>query len=142
MSLTEIRPYFRTRFNALGYSEWQDAFNIENVPESIIDGSYHIEAFEIPAKSLNQTDLQLEPIVITKLVFLGFRYPSEALDKAMEALDDIYVEVLLPANRLEGTGGLRNVLLIDTNIEPLNFDNDNGILITIRWRCQVNLCTT
>lgn len=140
MSLTNVRPYFRDRFNALGYLEWQDGFAIDNVPEQILDGSYHISANSITSREITQNSIQLESQVTTTLMLLGYRYVSEALDKAYEKLDAIYEEVLAPETRLNTANGLRNVLLIDTNLEPLNLENDNGILVTIRWKCHVEVC--
>lgn len=140
MSLTNVRPYFRDRFDALGYAEWKDGFAVDNIPEQILDGSYHIAANSIVSREITQNSIQLESQVTTVLMFLGYRYPSEALDKAYEKLDAIYLEVMAPTNRLTTANGLRNVLLIDTNLEPLNLDNDNGILVTIRWKCHVEVC--
>lgn len=140
MSLTTIRPYLRDRFNALAYSEWQDAFAFDNIPESIIDSSYHIGPNVISNNEVTNNTIQLDVDVTTVLMFLGYRYPAEALDKANERLDAIYKEVMGPVNRLGTDNGLRNILLIDTKQDPLNFENDNGVLVTIRWRCHVEIC--
>lgn len=142
MSLTSIRPYFRARLNALAYKEWDDAFNFDNIPEDILDKAYHIEALSVSAQSMNQTDLQVEHEVVTRLFFKGFHKPKDALDKVMERLEDIFVEILKPTNRLTGTSGLRNVLLTSAELSPIADSNDNSILVTITWRVQVNICTT
>lgn len=140
MSLTAVRPYFRARLNSLNYKEWDDGFNFDNIPENIIDKAYHIDDFEIVSNSLNQTDLDLECTVTTRIFLKGYRTPKEALDNANEKLEAIFREVLKPTNRLTGTQGLRNVLLTSVSKEPMALSNDNTILVTIVWSVQVNLC--
>lgn len=141
MGLVDVRPYFRARLNSLGYKEWSDGFNFDNIPENIIDKAYHIDDFEVTFESLNQTDLELDVSVTTRLFFKGFRNVKEALDICNERLDAILVEVLKPTNRLTGTLGLRNVLLSSIKKEPVDVSNDNTIRVAIVWSVQVNLCT-
>lgn len=138
--LVAVRPYFRARFNTLGYTEWSDGFNYENIPENLIDKAYHIDDFEVSAESFNQTDLDLDCVVTTRVFLKGYRTPREALDIANERLDAIFREVLKPSNRLTGTLGLRNVLLTSVAKEPVALSNDNTILLSIVWSVQVNLC--
>lgn len=140
MSLTAVRTYFRTRLNSLGYSEWDDGFNYENIPENIIDKAYHIENFEGEKVSLNQTDLEIDMKVVTRVYFKGFRTIKEALDMADEKIETILVEVLKPTNRLTGTSGLRDIQLDGFVKLPLAESNDNTILIEITWKAQVNIC--
>lgn len=142
MSLVAVRTYFRTRLNFLGYREWDDGFYAENIPENIIDKAYHIDNFEGQKVSMNQTDLQLSVEVVTRVFYKGFRTVKESLDKADEKLQAIFVEVLKPTNRLTGTEGLRDVQLVEWAKEPIAISNDNTILVSIRWRVQVNICTT
>lgn len=138
--LSAVRPYFRARFATLGYKEWDDGFNFENIPENIIDKAYHIDDFTIQANSFNQTDLDLETLVTTRIFLKGYRSPKDALDNANERLEAILREVLKPSNRLTGTQGLRNVLLTNIAKEPIALSNDNTLLITIEWSVQVNMC--
>lgn len=139
MSLSEVRPYFRARMNSLGYKEWEDAFNYQNIPDTIVDGSYHIEANNISATSFNQTGLDLNHTVTVRLFIKGFRTPKDAIDSAMIKLDAIYRDILKPANRL-GTGGeLRNVLLQDTSLDQINSTNDNAVLVTMTFLAKVYL---
>lgn len=139
MSLSEVRPYFRARMNYLGYTEWADAFNFENIPESILDKSYHIDANQIRVISFNQADLSIDHSVTLRLFLKGFRTPKDALDSAMIRLDAIYQEVLKPGNRLTGTGGLRNVLLDSTDLQPLSRSNDNAVMVEMNFIAKVHI---
>ncbi len=140
MSLNAVRPYFRARLNALGYREWSDGFNFENVPENIIDKSYHLDANEITNVALHQVDLEVEHQVITRVWFKGFKTPKEALDRTMERVEDIIVEVLNPTNRLTGATGLRNVEFVNVSISPLADSNDNTIQAALTWNTKVFIC--
>lgn len=141
MSLSDVRTYFRTRLNYLGYKEWDDGFNYENIPENIIDKAYHIENFEGDKVSLNQTDLEIDMKVVTRIYFKGFRTIKEALDRADEKLETIFVEVLKPTNRLTGSSGLRDIQLDSFVKLPIAASNDNTILAEITWTAQINICT-
>jgi hypothetical protein len=63
MSLTSVRPYFRTHCNALGFTEWMDGFNIENIPSTLIDMAYHIGPPQTTGISNNQGDQVTEAAV-------------------------------------------------------------------------------
>lgn len=139
-SLSLVRPYFRARMNALGYSEWTDAFNFQNIPSNIINGAYHIESIDVENEALDHGDLVTTTPVTVRLFLKGFRYPAEAIDKALLKLEDIYKEILSPANRLNGTGGLRNVLFTSSQLVPFDISNDNGVIVVMRFRAQVNVC--
>lgn len=139
MSLTEVRPYFRARLEAVGLTEWDDAFNVDNIPDTLIDGSFHISASPIRNVTLSQNDLQLEHEVSIKTFIKGYAQPKDALDKAMERLDAILKEVLKPSNRVTGTGGLRNVLFLSSEILPMAESQDNVVLVNVVFRVQINL---
>lgn len=140
MSLSAVRPYFRARFVALGYREWSDGFNFENIPESIIDKSFHLDANTLSNVAMGQTDLEIEHRVVTRCWFKGFRTPKEALDRTMERVEDIIVEVLNPANRLTGSTGLRNVELSEVTVSPIAESNDNTIQVSLAWDTRVYIC--
>ncbi len=142
MSLSIVRSYFRARLNSLGYKEWDDGFNVDNIPENIINYAYHIDNFAGTVNSMNQTDLDIDVNVTTRIFFKGYRTVKDALDTVDQKLEDIFVEVLKPTNRLTGTAGLRDVQLVEYTKEPITFSNDNTIVATLIWRVQVNICTT
>lgn len=142
MSLTLARSYFRTRMNSLNFEEWQDAFNLDNIPETIKDKAYHIAANEIVINQTNNHEIDLDHNVTLTFWRKGFRYPSEAIDNALIDMDAIILDVLDPSNRLTGTGGLRNILLTNSVLEEWSPSNDNGVKVTMNFRCRVYVCMT
>lgn len=140
MSLNAVRPYFRARLNALSYKEWSDGFNFQNIPENIVDKSFHLDANTINNVALGQTDLEVEHQVITRVWYKGFKTPKEALDRAMERIEDIIVEVLNPSNRLTGATGLRNVEFVSVALSPIAESNDNTIEAALTWNTKVFIC--
>ena len=43
MSLSNIKSLFRTRLEGQSFEEWEDAFNLENIPNSSLDKAFHIQ---------------------------------------------------------------------------------------------------
>lgn len=141
MSLSLVRPYFKARMEALGYQEWPDGFNFENIPDSILDQSFHVELRQVNPEGLDSpSHLELRVPVTVRVYLKGYRYPADAIDSAMVRLDDIYKEILKPTNRLSGTGGLRNVLPTAASVDPLNAENDNAVVLVLGFECFVEIC--
>jgi hypothetical protein len=78
MTLGGLRAFFRTRLDGLGYTEWTDGFNIENIPSTVLDMSYHLAVGDIRSGPANQL-LHVFDYPLTVSIFLkGFRDPAEA----------------------------------------------------------------
>lgn len=137
-----VRPYFRARMDSLGFQEWAEEFELDNVPETISDKSYHIKSRLINAVSQTVQPLRVDQEAQLVVIFRGFSSPMNAEDAAHLGLETIVKDVLKPSNRLSGTEGLRNVLFVRAEIEPLNFENDNSVRLIITFNCQcwVDIC--
>ena len=140
MSLAEVRTYFRSRMDFLNYREWEDAFNFENIPERILDKSYHIDNYQLSNIKTNPNHIDISQRVTIRFFLLGRRNPAGAVDDAMVALDEIYADILRPENRLNAGSCLRNITLADTLIQPLNLDNDNGVMVSVGFNTQLFVC--
>jgi hypothetical protein len=140
MSLADVRTYFRTRFDGLGYREWEDAFAFDNIPESILHESYHIDNYEISEISQNHKQIDILQRVVIRFFLKGYRNPAVAVDDSFVRLDAIFLDVLNPSNRLDIGDSLRNLTLSDTLIQPLNFDNDNGVMVSVGFNAQLFVC--
>lgn len=132
-----VRPYFRTRMNSLGYTEWTDGFNFENIPQTIFDRAYHVASQRVDAVSQSQQGLQTDQEVVLRVFFKAFRNVNEGIDLALSSLEGIVREILLASNRTTGTQGLRNVVLRSVDLEPALDENDNTIKLTLTFNCQV-----
>ncbi len=137
-----VRPYFRARMDSLGYREWADQFEIDNVPETIADKSYHIKSRIIDANSQSMQPLVCDQEAVLTVIFRGFTSVMLAEDAAHVGLDTIVKDLLKPSNRLSGTDGLRNVTFRRAEIDAINLENDNSIKLTITFNCltAVDIC--
>lgn len=140
MSLTNVRSDIRERMNLLGYTEWLDAFNLENVPETIIDKSYHIGSARGDGVKLNMHDQVIDFAQTIVFWRSGFSNPGEGLDLAIEGIQEILCDVLGPARRITPT--FKNIRFQDFSLEPGAEDNDNLIKATINLTVQVSLAVT
>ena len=129
--LSLVRVYFRTRMESLGYVEWRDGFNFENIPSTLLDRSFHIESGDVvPTASSHQVHEFSSPVTI-RVYLKGFLDPVEAIDNAFDSADDIMMEILLPSNRI----GLNVKDIVPTNIsvKPLSDQNDNSVLLELSF---------
>jgi|CXWL01.1.fsa_nt_gi hypothetical protein len=131
MSLINIRSYFRTHLDAVGFTEWTDGFNVENIPSTILDNSYHIENGVIASTASNhQAHLFRCPVTI-RVFYKGFADPASAIDNAYVGAESILAEVLLPSNRLGSS--LQDVIPINISVTPLSNTNDNSVILQIEF---------
>lgn len=129
MSLSDVRPFFRTRLDSLGYKEWQDGFAFDNIPQTLLDGSYHIESGTISGSPVNQRTQSLEYGIVVRVFFRGFRDPAGAIDSAISASETILADILSTSNRV-GTD-IKDVLVNSIVPTPLSGTNDNDVILEI-----------
>lgn len=129
MALIDVRPYFRTKLESLGFVEWRTEFNVENIPRTLLTKSYHIESGIIaPTASNHQVHKFNCPIVIR--VFLkGYLDPASAIDDAYISAQSILSAILPPAQRLNAT--VNDVVPTSIAVNPLNDANDNSVILEI-----------
>ncbi len=137
MALTDVRPYFRTRMVSLGFKEWPDGFNFENIPSNILDQVFHIQSDTITPDTTNMTNYDISSPVTLRLFIKGFRDPAQAIDNAISSYETILCDVLKPANRL-GTL-IQNVSPGSTSILPLSDNNDNAVILEMEFTARVFL---
>lgn len=138
-ALRDIRPYFRTHMDALGFREHKDAFNYENIPNTIINKSYHIDTPTGGRRgSYTNASQPIEHDCVIRVFIKGFRYPALAVDEAMGYYDQILATALSPQNRLNA--GIKNVFLNNVSIRPYEASNDNIVLLEITFTCLMEIC--
>ena len=137
MSLDVIKPYFRLRCNSIGLVEHEDAFNIENIPDTLADGSYHISFLSFSGIKSNQNDQEL--LIPIEVVFFkkGYRYPSEGIDNALTLVESLIKEVQRPQYRL-GTV-IKNITTGNCDIEQQSLSNDNIVMVRIVFNLIMTL---
>lgn len=134
MSLIDVRSYFRTHLDSVGFSEWTDGFNTENIPGTLLDRSYHIESGVISSTASNhQAHLFICPITI-RVFYKGFVDTQGAIDDAYVDATSILAEVLLPANRLGSS--LQDVVPSSISVTPLSSTNDNSLILQMEFEVK------
>ncbi len=137
MSLTNAVVIFQTQMDGLGYSEWQDAFNIENIPSTILDTSYHIDLSTGEAAVINSSALQEIGTVVLRVFRKGFRDTVAMRDEMLAEKDTIICDILAPAVRLQS--GIKNIVYNSFALQPLSDSNDNSAILELNFSVVVYL---
>jgi hypothetical protein len=140
--MENVLPFFRSHLQTLGYREWDDAFNNENIPSSKIDKSYHLELGSVSSLGNNQIVQSVSVPVTARVYFKAFKKTSEARDLAIKSGRLIVERILLPKYRVTGfETGLKNIELESMTVEAGSLSNDNVIRLNIACACFVSLDT-
>lgn len=137
MSFANVLPYFRGRMSTLDYQEWNDAFAFNNIPDTIIDMSYHLRVGTTASGPANLTVHNFLVPVEVRVFFKGFQDPSRAMDNVMSNIDLILNEVLKIENRVGRTDGIKDVRPINIAIDPVDGSNDNDIVVNLTFDVQL-----
>lgn len=140
MSFTDIRPYFRTRLDAISLQEHKDGFNFENLPRTRFNRFYHIGHGTTVSELTNQSVVGSSSEVIIRVFLKGFRVPADAIDAGFDLADDIIKAVSITTDRL-CTGSIRNVAPAGIEIEPLSDSNDNSAILIMSFNVLTYLDT-
>jgi len=125
MALTDARSYLRDRLEALGYEEWRDGFNIENIPSTRLSDAFHIESGSVDSAASSHQPHSFNCNFTLRVWLNGYLDLAEAIDDAYEKAEAIYAEILLPANRLSST--IQDVVPNSFSVTPLAESNDNTV---------------
>lgn len=140
MSFDTLRPYIQSRLRVVDpdLTEWEDAFNIENIPASILDKAWHLTfgAFLYVGTAHNCFAYQC-PITL-RLFLKGYRTPQLGVDSALFFSESITKEVCKPSQRLT-QAKIKNVLPTSINIRELAQDNDNTVILEMGFNFNVFL---
>jgi hypothetical protein len=136
MSLANVRAYFKDRMNGLGYTEWRDGFAFNNIPETILDKSYHVFLESIDGGPINHTHQNMDCEVILRVFFRGYRVVEDAIDESILSVENIVKDICKVANR---TATLLNVIFTAADFNPLNEENDNSVFVEMRFQARVIL---
>ena len=133
MSTTLIPELFRTQMDGLGYEEWDDALNVENIPSTIIDGAYHVEIPSGEMTVINQHVLNEASTVNLRVFKKGFANTLTMRDEMLAERQTILCDILSPAVRL--SSGIKNIVADSWSITPLSDSNDNSAILEINFTC-------
>lgn len=138
MSLELVRPYFRTRVSALGYTEWTDGFGIDNIPETVLDKSFHITHGAVSPRSRSGQDIVYTVPITVNVFFKGYREVTLAIDEGMGGAEAIVNACIKQANYV---APIKLVELDTFTVEPYDeVDNDNIVKAEINFNVVVPVC--
>lgn len=143
MSFQNLKPYFKARLEAvnsgaLSGNEWQDAFNVDNIPSTVINGAYHIEIDPATYLGTAHSCLGFKAPVRVRAFFKGHKTAAAAIDKATLYADSIIKECCKSTNRLTQPL-IKNVLPSSVDIKALAESNDNIAYLDLTFDCTVFL---
>lgn len=139
MRLADIRPFLREVVTDLGFTEWPDGFNFENIPENISEKAYHILTPSGDGGPISMHDQQVSVVNQIRIFRKGFRDPGEAIDTIMSDLDNVICDLFHPEHRFNGH---LNITLDGFEINPLSDSNDNSVVATLNVNVKVTLGVT
>ena len=127
--IKELRQFFIDRIVECDSSlkEWKDAFNIDNIPESIIDNSFHIAIDEIVTTEDDSSVTDQVNIAVT-LFKKGFRETQTAHDEVLDKAISIRLNAI-SVSRYNQTI-VRNVQATTTTATDMETNDNLTIVVT------------
>lgn len=139
MSFSAVRGYFRTRMTGLGHSEWTDALNFENIPESIQDRAFHIETVAATGNDQTMTRLDANFDANVRLFVKSYRDTSAGMDRAISFADEAICDIINPENA-NGVS-VKDVEFIGMTISERSASNDNTIIVEMNYSARLFIDT-
>jgi hypothetical protein len=138
MSVSQVRTYFNDRVREVdsNLKVWDDAFNIDNVPESLIDTYYHVQYNSVGVSTNNDVSIEDSVSVVITLWKKGFRDPIEAYDSINDLGLCIRLNCLQPA-KIALTDNIRQVESVSVLSEPIEGSNDNIIKLSLEFNARL-----
>jgi hypothetical protein len=130
MSLSDVRPYIRTRMNNLGYAEHTEPFDVDSIPDTLIDGSYQIEQGSISPVSHSMQALVLTVSTTIHVFNTNCINRSEGLDTAISGAQDIIKSMLKTTDRVT-QDNIKDIILGTVSFDPFDAASDQIIETTI-----------
>jgi hypothetical protein len=135
MSITKIKPYFRTRLQAIGYTnEWPEAFDFENIPSTRRDKAFHILIGDVFNFDQNQTDQTMLVPVGLSVFFNATRENEQAHIDALASGEAIIKEICAPKNRVtQASDGIKDVRAQSFEVIPLSDDQQRVMRLNMAF---------
>jgi hypothetical protein len=132
MALANVYELIQTKVESLGFTPWEDAFQIDNIPSTIQDKSFHVEIGSIGGEPADHTTHRFTFPMLIRVIRRGFRYPSEAKSQAMVDADSILAGLLEPAFRLLVGEDVKDLVPAGVELREFSGSNDNVLVLEIR----------
>ena len=129
MSLSAVRPFFRTRLNALGFKEHDDGFDDENRPQQKLEKLYRIESGPVTGGPANQSTHEFEFDVTLVITLRGNRSNVDLVDRAFEVSEDVLEDILQESVRV-GTD-IKDIVPGVITVSPFTASDDNDLILSM-----------
>lgn len=139
MSLDKVRDYFTTRALDLGFKKHYDGFAFDNIGSTVLDRTFHVEAFQLQGQGQNQTDQVFRCPVTVRLFFKGYQKVDDAIKTATIQGQAFVESALSSENRLGRTDGVKNITFDLIQVEPFAQSNDNFVVCRMEFSASVIL---
>ena len=138
MSTSQVRTYFNARIQEVdsNLKAWDDAFNIDNVPESLVDTYYHVQYDNIAVSTNNDISIEDSVSVTVTIWKKGFRDVVEAYDQINDLGLCIRLNCLQPA-KIALTDNIRQVESSSVLSEPIEGSNDNIVKLSLVFNARL-----
>jgi hypothetical protein len=136
MSVTSVLDYFKTGYETIGFVEWTDPFNIENIPSTVLEKAFHVELGTGVPKTHTQTLLEVLLPVTVKSFRKGYRNAASALRACSADVDTVMNELMKAENRFTQST-IKNVLLSRFSFDRLGTTNDNIAILSMEFEVLV-----
>lgn len=139
MSLSQIRPFFSETLAAAGLTEWDDAFNFENIPSSLVDKAFHQQFVGFQGQTTTAQDIEIMGQVAVRCFFKGFRDPASAVQESVVMSEDVIRACVNPES-FAGTQ-IKGIYFTSLDIQPYDeTGNDNIVVAVIVFDVRVFVC--
>lgn len=141
MGLINGKLYFIDIMKGLGFKRHKDAFNIDNIPKTLLNKSYHIAYGPIDPVQQDQAALELNVEIVVNFYVKGKKCTDEVQDKAIGYMNSIFMEAFKSSNRVASDYGIKNVILTTASLNELSDSNDNSMFGEMIFNCIIILDT-
>jgi hypothetical protein len=135
MSLAVVRPFFRTEMKALGYKEHDDAFNVENIPNNILEKGFHLDTESVGGSTSQQLVHPFTYNLKVRAFKKCYKNTVECLDNADLIADEVYGAVLSPSSRY----GVAIKDIVPDGYTPTIYDDSNDNILVVEFNFTIKL---
>lgn len=141
MSVKGIRTYARARMAALGFTEWTDGFNFENVPQTLLSTRYILRLSDGSGDKVSNDNQEIRFPLVVESAIKPTGNPKSLIEQGFDRADAIVAEFMQADQRLSSSDFL-NIVHASTAVVPLDgASNDNGVRVLVGFNFLVMIST-
>lgn len=141
MSLTAPIQYAVKELTKLGYTEWEEPFDPENIPSSLMDKAFHVSMDPFNGFVKENVSQAIDVPVTVRCFFKGFRTPKDARDEAIAQCDEIIADMINATNFRSFSIPITGVQFDSGRIDPFENDqNDNVVVAVLTFVFRIYIC--